>query len=229
MANKGESAIPKSPILFLLCLTIWEYSDLGCYGGEVNTPNLDALAENGLSFSQFYNTARCCPTRASLLTGLYPHQAGMGWMTGVNIDTDLQPYQGDLSRNVVTIAEVAKSAGYSTMMTGKWHVTANVRDDGPKHNWPLQRGFDRYYGTIQGAGNYYDPATLCRGNKLITPLVDGSYPSENYYYTNAISDEGVRFVNERDTSALFYVYGLYCCPLAHAGTSGRNSKIQRCI
>ncbi len=126
-------------------------SDLGCYGGEISTPNLDALAQDGLRFTQFYNTARCCPTRAALLTGLYPHQAGIGHMME---DKGLDGYRGDLNRQCVTIAEVLKPAGYRTYMAGKWHVTQDdpARRRRGQHNWPLQRGFDRFYGTIHGGG-----------------------------------------------------------------------------
>lgn len=96
------------------------YSDIGCYGGEIDTPNLDSLAKSGLRYTQFYNTGRCCPTRASLLTGLYAHQAGIGQMTN---DAGRPGYKGDLGRDVMTMAEVLKTAGYSTYMAGKWHVT----------------------------------------------------------------------------------------------------------
>src|SRR3954468_6476048 len=141
------------------------FSDLGCYGGEIHTPNLDALAANGLRFTQFYNGARCCPSRASLLTGLYAHQAGIGHMTD---DHGLPGYRGELNDECVTIAEVLRPAGYRTYAVGKWHVSRNVLMDGRKYDWPLQRGFDRYYGTINGAGSYYDPPTLTRGNTQIT-------------------------------------------------------------
>src|SRR5437660_8913822 len=125
------------------------YSDLGCYGGEIATPNLDALAAGGVRFTQFYNTARCCPTRASLLTGLYPHQAGVGHMME-DRGEKFPGYRGNLNRNCVTIAEALKPAGYRAYAVGKWHVTPVKGPDGPKDNWPLQRGFDRYYGTING-------------------------------------------------------------------------------
>ena len=199
------------------------FSDLGCYGSEIKTPNLDRLAENGIRFTQFYNTARCCPTRASLLTGLYPHQAGMGWMTG--LESDIKSYQGDLTDECVTLAEVAKSAGYSTFMIGKWHVSRNVRDDGPKHNWPLQRGFQRYYGTIQGAGSYWDPASLCRGNNLISPFTDSLNKTEDYFYTDAISDESVRFIKERDQDAPFFMYIAYTA--AHWPLHARPEDIEK--
>ncbi len=199
------------------------FSDLGCYGSEINTPNLDKLAENGIRFTQFYNTSRCCPTRASLLTGLYPQQAGMGWMTA--IESDIKAYQGDLTNDCVTLAEVAKSAGYSTFMTGKWHVSHNMVDNGPKNNWPLQRGFDRFYGTIQGAGSYWDPASLCRGNTIISPFTDSLYKTSEYYYTDAISDESVRLITERDKDTPFFMYIAYTA--AHWPLHARPEDIEK--
>ncbi len=193
----GEEAPPR-PDIVLIMADDMGFSDLGSYGGEIETPNLDRLAADGLRFSHFYNTARCCPTRASLLTGLYAHQAGVGHMMG---DDDLPGYRGDLAANAVTIAEALGEAGYGTYMSGKWHVTRHV---GPwsgndeltsTHNWPLQRGFDRFYGTIHGAGSFYDPITLTEGN---TP-VELELPDDSaapYYYTDAISEYAARFVRE---------------------------------
>jgi arylsulfatase len=169
------------------------YSDIGCYGGEIETPVLDRLAADGLRFTQFYNTARCCPTRASLMTGLYMHQAGVGHMTG---DSGYDGYRGDLNKRCVTIAEVLRPAGYATYMVGKWHVTKETKPDGPKFNWPLQRGYDRFYGTIFGGGSYFDPTTLTRDNTMISPYADPQYKPETFYYTDAISDHAARFIAE---------------------------------
>ena len=185
------------------------YSDLGCYGSEINTPNLDRLAAHGLRFTQFYNTARCCPTRASLLTGLYPHQAGVGHM----VENRGRPgYQGELNTNCVTLAEALRPAGYRAYAVGKWHVARNLKSDGPKHNWPLQRGFERFYGTITGAGNYFDPGTLTRDNTAISPFADPEYPAAEYYYTDAITDHAARFIREhqRDRAGQpFFLYVAY--------------------
>lgn len=169
------------------------YSDIQPYGGEIKTPVLQRLADNGLRFTQFYNTARCCPTRASLMSGLYPHQAGIGHMMN---DRGLDGYRGDLNQNCQTIAEVLKTAGYATFMTGKWHVTPKVTPGSSKHNWPLQRGFDRFYGTIHGAGSFFDPNSLTRDNTLISPYADPEYQPDVYYYTDAISDHAAKFINE---------------------------------
>lgn len=181
------------------------YSDIGCYGSEISTPNLNALADKGIRFTQFYNTGRCCPTRASLLTGLYPHQAGIGHMMN---DRGHDGYRGELNRQCVTIPEVLRTAGYRSYLSGKWHVTqaVNPQSDADKHNWPLQRGFDRFYGTIHGAGSFFDPNTLTRDNTFISPYADPEYRPEQmangeYYYTDAIADHAVRFIREHHFEA----------------------------
>ena len=191
----------KRPNIIVILADDMGYSDIGCYGGEINTPNLDKLASNGLRFTQFYNTSRCCPTRASLLTGLYQHQAGVGQMMS---DRGLRGFQGNLSSECITIAEAMKSAGYSTYMAGKWHVTPYRPKKQDKSNWPLQRGFDRFYGTIHGAGSFYDPSSLSRYN-------DPEYTSETYYYTDAISDHATRFIREHDDNNPFFMYVAYTC------------------
>jgi arylsulfatase len=190
------------------------WSDLGCYGGEIGTPNLDALAAGGVRFTQFYNTGRCCPTRAALLTGLYPHQAGIGHMMD---DRGLDGYRGDLNPRCVTLAEALKPAGYRAYMAGKWHVTKKVRPDNEadRQNWPLQRGFDRFYGTIHGAGSFFDPNSLTRDNTPLSPFADPEYRPEEFYYTDAISDHAARFVAEhaRDhADRPFLMYVAYTAP-----------------
>ncbi len=186
-------ASERRPNILLLLSDDMGFSDLGCFGSEIRTPNLDRLAGHGLRFTQFYNCARCCPTRASLLTGLYPHQAGVGHMTE---DKGLEGYQGELNRRCVTIAEALRPAGYRTYAVGKWHVSRNVAGDGPKHDWPLQRGSDRFYGTITGAGSYFDPGTLTRDNTPLSPFADPQYKPGLFYYTDAIADQASRFIAE---------------------------------
>ena len=185
LSLNGESR----PNIIIIMSDDMGYSDIGCYGGEIKTPNLDKLATNGLRFAQFYNTGRCCPTRASLLTGLYPHQAGIGHMTG---DYGLPQYQGFLNQKCVTIAEALKPAGYRSYLSGKWHVTPKIAHDALKNNWPRQRGFDKFFGTIHGAGSLFDPNSLTRDNTQITPENDPEYkPKGTWYYTDAISDNTV--------------------------------------
>lgn len=191
----------KRPNIILIMSDDMGYSDIGCYGSEINTPQLDDLAENGLRFTQFYNTARCCPTRASLITGLNPHQAGVGHMMN---NRRLEGYAGNLSKKAVTIAEVLGEAGYSNYMCGKWHLTPGHDKEklADKSNWPLQRGFDRFFGTIHGAGSFFDPNSLTSGNTNIPP-------TENFYYTDGISDTTVKFIEEHSGDNPFFIYVAY--------------------
>ncbi len=182
------------------------YSDLGCYGGEIETPNLDRLAANGLRFSSFYNTARCSPSRASMLTGLHPHQTGVGILT---YDSGPEGYAGNLNHRCVTIPQVLKSNGYRTYMSGKWHVASSLVK--PTDTWPLQRGFDEFYGTIIGAGSFYDPNTLTRGNEN----VEHEAHAEGFFYTDAISDQAVAYVDRHAKAHAdmpFFEYVAYTAP-----------------
>ncbi len=210
-ATLRVAAAESKPNLILIMADDVGYSDIGCYGGEIQTPNLDSLAMGGVRFTQFYNTARCCPTRAALLTGLYAHQAGIGHMMEDHRATAGAAYTGELSRRAVTIAEALKPAGYSTYMAGKWHVTKVTKptNDAEKSNWPLQRGFDRFYGTIHGAGSFFDPNSLVRDNAFISPFADAEYRPREFYYTDAINDQATRFVTEhqqRNADRPFFLY-----------------------
>lgn len=206
-----KSEIKDRPNIVLIMADDMGYSDIGCYGSEIETPNLDKLASHGLRFSQFYNTSRCCPTRASLLTGLYPAQTGVGRMTVT--DYNIPGYRGDLNHQSVTIAEVLKTAGYKTYISGKWHVTKQLEDvDSLKYNWPRQRGFDKFYGTIIGAGSFWDPYTLTRNNTYITPENDPVYKPDHYYYTDAISDNAVKYLEQYKSESEgkpFFMYVSY--------------------
>lgn len=204
-----SAAESKRPNILLIMSDDMGFSDLGCYGSEIQTPNLDSLAQNGIRFTQFYNMARCCPTRASLLTGLYPHQAGVGHMTA---DLGRDGYRGTLNRQSVTIAEVMRRADYRTYMCGKWHVVHDIRPNGDNSTWPAQRGFEKFYGTITGGGSFYDPTTLCRQNRFITPENDSEYQPAKFYYTDAISDNAVRFLQQHDAESPgkpFFMYVAY--------------------
>ena len=181
------------------------YSDIGCFGGEIKTPVLDSLAENGLRFTQFYNTGRCCPTRASLLTGLYPHQAGIGHMVS---DRGEKGYLGRLNDRSVTIAEVLRTAGYRTGCFGKWHVTHfDYQTTKAKHRgtWPLQRGFDRFVGSLAGGGNYYGPKGWMIDNEFVEP-------DEGFYYTDAATSEAVEFIKGAENDKPLFLYVAYTAP-----------------
>lgn len=179
------------------------YSDVGCYGGEIPTPNLDRLAANGVRMSQFYNTARCSPSRASLLTGLHPHQTGVGILT-----EDQRPagYAGTLNDRCVTVAEVLRAAGYTTYMSGKWHLCGQMHE--PNDAWPTRRGFEKFFGTIAGAGNYWNPATLVRDESPIaTDQLD-----PDFFYTDAIGDAAAEFITTHADDRPFFLYTAFTAP-----------------
>lgn len=195
----------KKPNIILIMADDMGFSDMGVMGGEIETPNLNSLSTDGVLYNQFYNEARCCPTRASLLTGLNPHQTGMGWMTALDLGTE--SYSGEINRKSVTIAEVLKSSGYNTYMVGKWHLThdENTKQNSNKSSWPVQRGFDHYFGTLLGGGSYYNPESLMEQNTMIKAPAD-------FYYTDAISDTAVNMINGKDKNSPFFMYVAYTAP-----------------
>ncbi len=204
--SKVTEQTSSQPNILLILADDLGYSDIGCYGGDIETPNLDRLAENGLKFTRFYNTARCCPSRASLMTGLHPHQTGMGSTQGVQIGRP--GYIGELNEQCVTIGEVLRPAGYASYVVGKWHLT-HAQDGQNKSDWPLQRGFDRFFGTIYGAGSYFDPRMLYHGNKMTTSSPEG------FYYTDAISDTASLYINkhfQNQKEQPFFMYLAYTAP-----------------
>lgn len=192
------------PNIIVILVDDMGFSDIGCYGGEIPTPNIDQLAANGLRFTQFYNTGRCCPTRASLLTGLYSHQAGIGAMTA---DQGVAGYRGRLNEDCTTFAEVLRGAGYFTAMSGKWHVGQN------QGVVPWERGFDRslnapaggfYYGTSPRA------ALWLNGQKIAND--DPALP-KNWYSTDLWTDFGLRFIDEaREAEKPFCLYLAHNAP-----------------
>ena len=210
------------PNIILIMADDMGFSDAGCYGGEINTPNLDFLANNGLRFTQFYNTSRCCPTRASLLTGLYNHQAGIGGMT---TETGHDGYRGHLTKSSVTLAEVLKEAGYHTGMVGKWHVSNTIVQDDPQEQldwlnhqdfhpefspleqYPVNRGFEKYYGNIWGVVDFFDPFSLVNGTEAVKNV------PEDYYHTDAINDSTSAYIREfsQDENP-FFLYVAHTAP-----------------
>jgi arylsulfatase A-like enzyme len=201
--ENGKRSIPQRPNIVLIVADDMGFSDIGCYGSEIETPNLDALAKGGLQFTSFYNSPRCCPSRAALLTGLYSHQAGMGLMTSDYGRYPYPAYRGDLSENCVTIAEALQRAGYNTLMVGKWHLTPLGIG---LHNYPLQRGFNRYYGIINGAASYFDPASLTLDNTSIEVPKD----QHDYYLTDALGDHAAQFIEDAvRTGQPFFLYAAF--------------------
>ncbi len=192
-------AQPKRPNIVVFLADDMGFSDIGSYGSEIATPNLDRLATNGIRFTQFYNASRCCPSRASLLTGLYPHQTGLGDMVG-GPSTTLGPgYGGRINARCVTLAEVLKSSGYSTYMVGKWHVTPDMADTA---DLPLQRGFDRFFGLMNSPYNYFDSKVMMNGNKSV-PQQIGTYS------TYHVSDTAASYIDQHVAAGKANPFFLY--------------------
>ena len=213
------AAPPLRPNILILLADDLGFSDVGSFGGEIHTPNLDRLAAEGLRFTGFHNTARCCPSRAALLTGLYPQQAGVGRMT---FDDHLPGYRGELSSHTPTIAEVLRPAGYQTAMSGKWHVSRTI--EGPDQlknlsnqiirpifadlpSYPLNRGFDRYFGIIWGVANYFDPFSLVEGTTAVRSV------PPRFYLTDAIADHAIEDLEVfRRSEAPFLLFVAFTSP-----------------
>ena len=184
----------KQPDIILIMADDAGYSDFGCYGGEIETPTLDKLAANGLRFSQFYNTGRCCPSRAALLTGVYQHQAGMGHMAR---DRGIPSYSGTILSHIPTLAERLKKGGYRTMMTGKWHLGTEPAQS------PIARGFDRFYGTRNFIDSYFTVLKHCPvflDDKEVLPgtetPVNHLHPDQEWYTTDVFTDYALHFMDE---------------------------------
>lgn len=205
------------PNIVLILADDLGYSDIGCFGSEISTPNLDHMAAEGMRMSQFYTTPRCCPSRAAMLTGLYSQQAGIGNMME---DRGLPGYRGELSQNCLTMAEELRLANYQTAMVGKWHLS-HIAFDGKKqlngetnepfwddkNSWPLQRGFENYFGTIHGVTSYYDPFSLVNGNAPINA------PSTNFYYTDVLTEHAVADIKRAAGQAKpFFLFVSYTAP-----------------
>ena len=200
------------PNIILILADDMGYSDIGCFGSEIATPNLDRMAANGARFSQMYSFARCCPSRAALLTGLHPQLAGVGHMVE---NRGTRAYQGYLRDDAVTIAEVLKGAGYRTLMSGKWHTGGgyaarereNWRPGTPGYPTPLDRGFDRFYGTLAGAGSFFYPHALMEDGEIV------SQDADDFYYTDAITDNALSMIDEAHGDSLpFFLHVAYTAP-----------------
>jgi arylsulfatase A-like enzyme len=196
---------PAKTNIVLIMVDDMGYSDIGSYGSEINTPNLDLLAKEGIRLREFYNNSICAPTRASLITGQYPHKAGMGYF---DVNLGLPPYQGYLNRESLTIAEVLQQNGYSTLMSGKSHLGKDSL------SWPNQRGFEQFYGFIPGASNYFDigeygkaePVVLIKNNRKET-LKPGEY------LTDKITDNALAFLDDQNkTGKPFFLYLAFNAP-----------------
>ncbi len=211
MSEQAPETTKKTNIVVMMVDDLG-YSDLGCYGGEISTPNIDALGYDGLRFTQMYNGARCRPSRAALLTGLHPHQAGIGQLSA---DLGVPSYQGYLRDGCVTIAEVMKTAGYRTMISGKWHVSGSWdnrdRDKwilgDKKHPMPKQRGFDRSFSLLNAADSFWNPKSLIIEDVLV------DVETSDFHMTDAIGDHAINQIEESVEMGMpFFQYVAFNAP-----------------
>ena len=185
------------------------YADLGCYGSEIPTPNIDRIASEGLRYTDYHSTPMCSPTRAALLTGLEPHRAGVGHVA--HSDPGFPGYAMELTPFAPTLPELLRDSGYQTLMVGKWHLTkdSQVNDAGDRSSWPLQKGFDRYYGFLDAFTNFHHPHRLIEDNHAVA--VD-RYP-DDYFVTDDFTDRAISMVRESKASNPSKPFFLY---FAHA-------------
>ena len=220
----AASECTAQPNIVLIMADDMGFADTSPFGGEINTPNLASLANTGVRYTNFYNTARCSTTRASLLTGQYSHNVGMGALPSTNHNFDsggtMPGYSGWFAGTdpqapdvVPTLPEVMQTAGYETSMSGKWHLTrTQTINSGPNATWPTNKGFGRFYGTMEGAKDYFSPTWLVDSD---TPqnFEDTSLLPSDYFYTNAISEHGAQFIrdelNDGDTTPFFHYHAFY--------------------
>ncbi|MFN8619941.1 MAG: arylsulfatase [Chloroflexota bacterium] len=194
-----------SPNIVVVLLDDMGYSDIGPFGSEVRTPTLDRLAAEGLRLTSYHTTPVCSPARAALLTGLNPHRAG--YASVANSDPGFPGFRLELDDDVLTLPEILRANGYATFGIGKWHLTrdALMNDGASKHTWPLQRGFDRYYGTLEGCNSFFHPNRLVRDN---SPLDIAEQP-DGYYLTDDLTDQAIgmiRGLRANDSRKPFFLY-----------------------
>ena len=200
------------------------FADIGCYGGEIRTPNIDRLAAEGVRFANFHVNPMCSPTRASLLTGVNAHAAGMGHVA--QDDPGYPGYRGELADNVATAAEILRDHGYATLMVGKWHLCrdSDMSAYGPMHSWPCQRGFQRYYGNLEAFTNLHHPHALFADNHQ----VDVERYPDGYHLTDDLTDQAITMIRERKASRPSQPFFLYVAhPAAHAPLMAMPADIAR--
>lgn len=219
----GQPVSSQKPNIIIILADDMGYSDIGCFGSEISTPNIDWIAGHGIRFTNFYNCARSCPTRASLMTGLFPHKAGIGYMSeetcgregGDTMNWHKEGYLGYLNPKYRILPEMLKEHGYHTYLSGKWHLGMDGYE-----KWPLQRGFDEFFGILVGAGSYLMPEgerCLYRGNTELEA------PEQPFYITDAITEEAIGFIREKSDNNPFFLYLSYTAP--HWPLQANDSRI----
>ncbi|MEM9400023.1 MAG: arylsulfatase [Verrucomicrobiota bacterium] len=222
-APETENTKKDKPNILLILADDLGYSDLGCYGGEIETPHIDQLAREGVRFTGLKNTSRCAPSRASLLTGRYQHSVDVGDMTSK--DENRPGYRGQLSSEAPTIAEILKPHGYGTSVIGKWHLTIRDESSTQKQLFPLDRGFDFFYGTTFGAKDYFSPKWMMKNAEHIS---NNKAYEEGYYLTEDFSDTAIDFVESQIADKRpFFLYLAHYAP--HAPIQAPESRIQKCF
>jgi arylsulfatase A-like enzyme len=199
--NPPLRAKPGSPNIVIVFMDDMGWSDVGCYGSEIATPNIDALAARGIRFNHYTTHPICSPARAALLTGRNAHSVATGWLA--NNNPGFPGYFGDIPLDAPTIAETLRAAGYATVAVGKWHNSTN--GSSPNPTWPTQRGFDRFYGFLEGETSYFFPSRIVYNN-IVAPIDE--YPS-GYYSTDDWMDKAIEFVGEirnHDPTRPFFLY-----------------------
>ena len=209
---RPQTGLQRPPNILLVMADDMGYSDLGCYGSKINTPNLDKLAEGGIRFTNFYNCAKCTPSRGALLTGKYPHEVGVGSAIAMP-DKNYKPgaYQGYLDLNAVTCAEYFSENGYSTGMSGKWHLGEI------KKYWPHTQGFEKYFGLISGASSFFEKIKEKRDRKFAIDSTEWTPPGNgpDFYFTDAITDYAIKHIEENiseNPDKPFFEYVAYTAP-----------------
>ena len=219
-SDKKSTSNSNKPNIVLILVDDLGFSDIGCYGSEIKTPNLDRLAREGMRLKQCYNNAICSPSRASLLTGQYPHKAGIGFF---NQDLGFPAYQGYLNKESVTFGEVFKQAGYNTFLLGKWHVGNDSAQ------LPLQRGFDKFFGFIDGAFSYLDGKPIVKGGKNTETFMSGnqtySPTNSDFYLTDELTQRSIGFLKDKKNDNPFFLYMAYNAP--HWPLQGKPEDIAK--
>ncbi|NOQ16397.1 MAG: sulfatase-like hydrolase/transferase, partial [Methyloprofundus sp.] len=213
--QSSPAAKQSAPNIILILVDDLGYSDIGSYGGEIKTPSLDKLAKEGIRYSHFTSNAICSSTRASLLTGLNHHSVGTGWLA--EWDFGYPGYRGEMSNNTMTLAEILKQQGYATYMVGKWHLTnAKTRSRiGPFDSWPQGRGFERYWGFLDGEVSQWKPHALISGNEIL-PAQDYT-DKDNFYLPDVLTDKAIAMIDDlrsHNAEKPFFLY--YATGAPHA-------------
>lgn len=211
-----------APNVVLVLIDDLGFGDLGAYGSEIATPNLDRLAADGLRYTNFTVTALCSPTRAALLTGVNQHRAGVGFLS--NFDLGHPGYRGEIAPDVMTLAEMLRESGYSTLMTGKWHLLnmSHQTQVGPFDNWPTGRGFDRFWGFLDGEVNQFQPNFLVAGNEFVESVPD------DFYFPDAMTDRAISMLETQHVIAPdrpFFLY--YATGAVHAPHQAKPEDIAK--